>query len=230
MNYGYESLGEPLSLTLAPEDEKDRYCIQLYHQIIENVVLSNKDVLEVGSGRGGGLSYIQRYFKPVRTIGIDYSEKAVELCLRKYQVPFLTFMKGDAESLPFGNDEMDVIFNVESSHCYGNIQAFFHEVYRVLRSGGYFLYADFRDKQSVERWVEGLKDSGLRLIRQRDITSNVLAALEADNQRKMRLIQEFVPKLLMNSFLDFAGMKEGIIYELFKKRDLLYFSFILQKS
>src|SRR3989338_8262927 len=73
MNYGYESLGKPLNLTLAPEDEKDRYCIQLYHQIIENVALSHKEVLEVGSGRGGGSSYIQRYFKPARTIGIDYS-------------------------------------------------------------------------------------------------------------------------------------------------------------
>lgn len=30
-------------------------------------------VLEVGSGRGGGLSYVKRYLQPEIAIGVDYS-------------------------------------------------------------------------------------------------------------------------------------------------------------
>jgi ubiquinone/menaquinone biosynthesis C-methylase UbiE len=230
MNFGYESLPLALGLTLRPEDEPDRYCIQLYHHLVHDLDLSGKEVLEVGSGRGGGASYIQRYFKPKRMIGIDYSQKAVGFCSKRHQEPGLSFHKGDAEAIPLGDDQMDIILNLESSHCYGNAAAFFREVHRVIRPGGYFLYADFRDKTKVDFWVEELKASGLKLIKQTDITKNVLTALDLDNERKIKLIEEFVPKLLQKSFLDFAGIKGAAVYQLFKNGDLVYFSFVLQKS
>ena len=36
--------------------------------------LNGLNVLEVGSGRGGGLNYISRYLNPSSCIGVDYSE------------------------------------------------------------------------------------------------------------------------------------------------------------
>jgi len=55
MNYGYTSLreGEP-TLALQPDDEPNRYSIQLYHHVASAVPLAGLDVLEVGSGRGAG--------------------------------------------------------------------------------------------------------------------------------------------------------------------------------
>ena len=53
MNYGFApSAGAPLPLE--PVDEIDRYCIQLYHHVASAVDLAGREVLEVGSGRGGG--------------------------------------------------------------------------------------------------------------------------------------------------------------------------------
>src|SRR5690349_24611416 len=69
MNYGY--IGN--NLLLAEEDEKDRCCIQLYRQTVGGIDLTGKDVLEVGSGRGGGSSFIKRYLYPARMIGVDLS-------------------------------------------------------------------------------------------------------------------------------------------------------------
>jgi hypothetical protein len=34
------------------------------------------------------------------------------------------------------------VINIESSHSYPNVAAFYAGVYRVLRAGGVFLYAD----------------------------------------------------------------------------------------
>src|SRR5215213_1645074 len=59
MNYGYAP-GDPgaMDLPLEAADEADRLCIQLYEHVTKPAVLSGKDVLEVGSGRGGGMSYV----------------------------------------------------------------------------------------------------------------------------------------------------------------------------
>jgi len=65
MNYGWASLDPEASpLGLQPEDEKDRYCIQLYDQVAGSVDLRRKDILEIGCGRGGGASWIMRYLQP----------------------------------------------------------------------------------------------------------------------------------------------------------------------
>lgn len=229
MNYGYESLENPLAIPLDPRDEPDRYSIQLYHAVICADALDGKDILEIGSGRGGGASYIQRYLKPQKTIGLDYSSKAVAFCRRTHPVPGLEFRQGDAESLPFPAESFDFVVNVESSHCYGNMPSFLGEVRRVLRPGGFFHHADFRDGAKVDIWLDQLKNSGMELLEEHDITANVLAALDADNERKAKLIEETVPKPMVKSFLDFAGMKGSTVYEYFRKREMRYLRFVLRK-
>ena len=59
MNYGFASEG--LNLNLKEEDIFNRYSINLYHHVATQVNLENKKILEIGSGRGGGASYISRY-------------------------------------------------------------------------------------------------------------------------------------------------------------------------
>ncbi|MEE4247851.1 MAG: methyltransferase domain-containing protein [Kangiellaceae bacterium] len=57
---------------------------------------------------------------------------------------------GDAENLSNIRDGIiDILINVESSHCYGNMPAFLREVERVLKPGGYFSFADFRGTDQV---------------------------------------------------------------------------------
>lgn len=36
--------------------------------------LSHKTLLEIGSGRGGGLSYLTRIGRPDRALGVDFSK------------------------------------------------------------------------------------------------------------------------------------------------------------
>jgi ubiquinone/menaquinone biosynthesis C-methylase UbiE len=126
MNYGYASLEQQADrLHLSAEDEPDRYFIQLYHHVASGVDVENVDVLEVGSGRGGGASYVARYLKPKTMLGVDFSEQAVDFSNRQHRAPGLSFARGDAESLPLDDANVDVVINVESSHCYGSMEAFF---------------------------------------------------------------------------------------------------------
>jgi len=61
MNYGYSK--DNYKIEIEETDEKNRYSIQLYHLVATGVDITGKDILEVGCGRGGGLSYINRYSK-----------------------------------------------------------------------------------------------------------------------------------------------------------------------
>ncbi|MFQ5989312.1 MAG: class I SAM-dependent methyltransferase, partial [Candidatus Methylomirabilales bacterium] len=205
------------------------YCIQLYHHVANAVSLKDSKVLEVGSGRGGGSYYITRYLGPKTVVGVDFSEKAVAFCNHNYSLDGLSFVTADAELLPFEDNSFDVVVNIESSHCYGSMDAFLREVKRVLRQDGYFLYADLRGKDKVETLYKQLYRSGMTLTKATNITPNVLEALDLDNERKTAIIRQSMNKLLLNTFQEFAGVKGSAIYEGFRAGDLVYLSFVLQK-
>ena len=228
MNYGFDD--EAGRLKLDPMDERDRACIQLYNLVAGAVPLHGLNVLEVGSGRGGGASFIARYLKPASLTGVDLSEEAVQFCGRTHRIRGLHFETGDAESLPFGSDVFDAVVNIESSHCYPHLSVFFNEVARVLKSGGHFLYADLRARDQVDSWRQTLKGSGLTIKAEADITSGVIRGLDADNDRKRAIIERTVPKILHNPVRDFAALRGSKMYNAFLSGSLAYHRFVLKKS
>ena len=157
---------------------------------------SGKDVLEIGSGRGGGAAFIARSLKPKTLIGLDFSSSATALARARYQRQdgSLTYVQGDAEHLFFDAASFDLVLNVESAHCYGSIARFVSEVHRVLRSSGELLFTDFVSKRNgaQERLQTALTEGELQLVRLEDITPNVIRALELDETRKHDLLDRWV--------------------------------------
>ena len=178
MNYGYVSLdSDHQPPELLPQDEANRYFIQLYHYLAREIEWDGVNALEIGSGRGGGASFMMRYFQPNSLIGLDLTANAIEFCQRYHSIDGLSFMRGDAESLPFADNSFDVVVNVESSHCYAHFDRFLSEVSRVLKPNGHFLYADFRSQAQLESWRNALYRMGLDLLKEENITPNVLRSL-----------------------------------------------------
>ncbi len=230
MNYGYAGLPEAKTVAVPTALEPERWCLQLYHHVASATDLGGARVLEVGSGRGGGAAFLKEALQPASYVGVDYSDKAVALCRERYPaIQGLSFQQGDAEQLPCESASFDAVINVESSHCYPNFPKFLSEVHRVLKAGGYFLYADFRDELELGNWRTQLRASGLEIVREINITPNVLAALDIDDTRKQTLIQKLIPKWLLKSFQDFAGTKGSVVYRNFAHGQMQYYSFVLRK-
>lgn len=231
MNYGYAPLTDSdLALDLTPEDEPERYCINLYHHDVEGVDLEGKEILEVGCGRGGGASYISRYFKPKTYIGLDLSKKAIRFCNRKLQSSNLSFVQGNAEDLPFEDNSFDAIVNVESSRCYPHVDKFLSEVQRVLRPGGHLLFSDMRFTDDLDVLREQFKNSGLKILEEEDVLPNIVKALELDSVRRETLIDEKCPKFLRKSAREFSGTLGSERYRLFKDGEMQYHRFRVQKA
>lgn len=230
MNYGYQSLNGDPALVLSKEDEIDRYCIQLYHQVANQVDLTGKEVLEVGSGRGGGGSYITRYLKPKRYVGMDISGSVIDFCNKKHKVQGLSFVKGVAEKPPFSTESFDAVVNVESARCYADIKGFFSEVHRILRPDGHFLFADMVKKGDIDHVRKNLSETGFKVVSEQNITKNVVKALDLDHERRNGLVSTMIPKFLKGGFLQFAGAKGTERYDSFATGRMEYWVYHLVKN
>jgi ubiquinone/menaquinone biosynthesis C-methylase UbiE len=230
MNYGYSEMEDGESrLQLEAADEPNRYFIQLYEYVTGSLDLHGLNVLEVGCGRGGGCAYLTRSKQPQSMLGVDYSAHAVTLCQKLHVVPALSFRQGDAESLPCADSVFDVVINVESSHCYGAMETFLSEVYRVLKPGGHFLWADMRSVGQLEETRCQFRKSGLELAHETFITANVVRALEKINDFKEAAIRRHAPKFLQRPFQDFAGIKGTRVHEALRNGEVVYLSCVFQK-
>lgn len=231
LNYGYENNSEE-KILLKAEDETDRYSLQLYHHALSRCQPSGKNILEIGCGRGGGASYIARYFAPRTVMAGDISKTAIEFNRLNYQgIKNLNFTVADSQALPFGDESFDIVMNIESSHHYGNFDKFLSEVKRVLRPGGHLLLADYRKR--IDEAIELKKNlicSGMVIMSEEDITRNVVKALDLDNERRKNLVFKLAPRVFWKIAMDFAGVKGSDLYNSLASGHWVYFNVVLQKT
>jgi SAM-dependent methyltransferase len=230
MNYGYrapDGAAEAPAPRLAPADEPDRSCIQLYDVVARGAPVAGRTLLEIGCGRGGGAAYVARALAPARVVPVDLSPGAIALCSARFTAPNLSFQVGDAERLPFPDGSFDVVLNVESSHCYGRFDLFLREVRRVLRPGGHFLYADFRPRADVAAWRGALSAAGFAVAAERDLRPGVVAALDADDGFKRELIGRIVDRPLLGIFREFAGVRGSALNDALRSGAFEYRAFAL---
>jgi ubiquinone/menaquinone biosynthesis C-methylase UbiE len=229
MNYGYapNQHEPPLQTT---DKLLQQYPLQMYHYLAAKINLVGKDVLEVGSGRGGGACYLATAGNPRSYIGLDLAQSAVDLANKIHRKPNLRFIQGSAEELPIESSSMDVVINVESCHCYGSVDKFLHEVKRVLKPNGHLLLVDFRNEvRNMELLQQQIKNSGLKVVLEENISYNVITAIEAENPAKVKRIEELVPKRWQKLFSDFAGVVGSRFYTTLKNGTRVYYRFVLQK-
>lgn len=222
LNYGYSA--EPEN-SLVPRDNPEFYCLRLYEHTVRDVPLEGARVLEVSCGRGGGASFLHRTFGPARYVGVDLSEENIRMAREREDGP--EFVLGRADRLAFGDASFDVVVNIEASHLYDDRKAFFAEAFRVLVPGGHFCYTDgcwANDDCSGE-----LLAAGFELIERREITANVVRALERDSRRKERLFDGLGDAELSREYKDWGGVVGYRAHRRFVERDTLYFSHLLKR-
>jgi SAM-dependent methyltransferase len=235
MNYGYAP----------PEGAEagagiDDFGLALYAAVAAGSDLSGKQVLEVGCGRGGGAAFVFERFGVAAMTGVDLARTAIDRARRRYAKPGLTFLTGDAQSLPFPDETFDAVINVESSHCYPDMAAFLGEVRRVLRPGGQLLLADFRPtdasptdavlRDDVDALRHQLAESGLKILAEEDITPAVLRARSLATPVARAMVEQRVPKPLRLRALRMAGVEGTPIFRSFADGSVTYLRFVLEKA
>jgi SAM-dependent methyltransferase len=211
----------------------ERFQLQLYAELVKLLGGAASGagidrVLEISCGRGGGLRQLALHLPGAKqVIGLDFSMHAIRFCRAHYaSFPHARFVRGHALQLPFADGAFDLVVNVEASHAYGDEAAFLGEVRRVLRPGGWLLYADHRRRRKMLRLEHRLRAVGL-MGPLRDITANVVRACELDSERRRQLIRSGLPwwyrPLGVGRLEQYAGVPGTAAYERLRSRDRIYF-------
>jgi ubiquinone/menaquinone biosynthesis C-methylase UbiE len=137
MNHGYY----PPHSFIKKEDKNFKNQLSLYLSLFDNLKIKNKNILEVGCGRGGGIKKLSKYFNFTEIHACDLNKNNIEYCKVNNKAN-IDFKVSNAENLDYSDNYFDIIINVESSHNYKNYPLFFNEVKRILKPDGIFLYTD----------------------------------------------------------------------------------------
>lgn len=191
--------------------------VNLLLEVVGNCSIENDCILEVGCGRGGNIAGLNQYFNPKLLAGIDICQQNIEFCESTHLFDNSFFCIADAENIPFTSDTFDAVLNIESSHSYPNIKKFYEEVYRVLRKGGKFLYTDVMYIDVFEKCEKYLLDMGFNIIRNQDITSNVLLACEDTARKRINAYSNIEINGDLRQLEEFLGTPNSDIYKEMEK-------------
>jgi len=211
LNYGYvPDFSRQYSSIELPDHFINKNSVRLVLELIGECVLDDQRILDVGCGRGGTVFVIKQFFKPHSIQGLDLSSNAIASCRANHKYDNVRFHEGDAEKLPFSNEEFEIVTNVESSHSYPNVNAFYAEVFRVLAPGGCFLYTDLMPVETIAANLAELKRIGFVMELERDITRNVLLSCDEVATTRVSAFDSGNDQNLMSNFLATPGSQ---VYE-----------------
>jgi ubiquinone/menaquinone biosynthesis C-methylase UbiE len=114
-------------------------------KIVQNYIdkLGPARVLELASGQGFNLIHLAKNNREVQFVGIDITPIHVREAVTKSNgLPNTDFKIGDFQQLPFSSESFDMVFVIESICHATDMKLALHEVYRVLKPGGYFIVID----------------------------------------------------------------------------------------
>ncbi len=136
--------------------------------LLQGLDLTGRDVLDVGCGVGGIDLLLVRVHGARCVVGVDVEDGLVQAAASRAAAAALSdrlcFRTVEPGPLPFADGSFDVVFSKDAILHIADKEAFFREVYRVLRWGGLFVASDWMRSDdnppspAMERYValEGL--------------------------------------------------------------------------
>lgn len=142
------------------------YSNELYDFIAQFGLRRGASILDVGCGSGIASEPFAMNGFPVT--GVDPSQAM--LAAAAARLPNATFVKGEAEALPFPNERFDVVISAQTFHWVERARAL-TEAYRVLRPGG-IIAIWWKHLMSTDA-VKELRDQVLRSLGKDPIDSGL---------------------------------------------------------
>jgi SAM-dependent methyltransferase len=221
MNHGYFPINKTLSNKNVFFKNRASLYLLIYDYLKHETNFKFTSVLEIGCGRGGGVNVLKETILEnfdgfnIEFDAIDVNEKNINFCKSNFDK--INFNVGDAENF-LSDKKIDVIVNVESSHCYNDVYNFFKNVDRSLSNNGLFFYCDVFSELNVianEQALEEIFNVDFVV----DITKNVIQSLAysiglVSSSTKSELIKEAIIKNMETQY-DLYTKENGAVFKFY---------------
>ena len=119
-------------------------------------------ILDLCCGSGDLIQIIKNNNPNVEIIGIDFSINMLEIAKKKN--PNIKFIEGNAQELPFNDNEFDIIVVGFGLRNVLDKNKAIKEIQRVLKKDGQFLHLDFEGKSKISFLYDNLALNMLRFF------------------------------------------------------------------
>lgn len=139
---------------LSPYDQFHGRGLEATEEIASLIKVGTSDhILDVGSGIGGPARYFANRFG-CRVTGIDltpeFCEAARHLTRLLHFEDRVMFEAGDALAMPFADGSFDGAYSMNVSMNIANKGAFYREIHRVLRPGGWLVLSEIAKGEGAD--------------------------------------------------------------------------------
>ena len=198
--------------------------INLYFHLLKIVGLNtdNISLLDVGCGLGYGSHLIKKYFNFKKVCAVDINQDSINYAKNLFKN--VEYDCQNANKLNFEDNSFDIVYNIESNHCYRDDKNFYKEVKRVLKPNGLYLMTDpFIAMKDDLIFEKNIRDVGLYMFEKRNITFHVLNSII--DEIKFFDTRHNLEKKIKDFYKNLYKQKK-IVYENFQN---LYISYIIKK-
>lgn len=102
--------------------------------------LKGKSVLDLGCGFGWHCRFAREQ-QASSVIGVDISEKMLQIARKKTDDPAISYVQMPIEDIEFPNSQFDVVISSLAFHYVKSFEAICKKVYDYLKPGGTFLFS-----------------------------------------------------------------------------------------
>ena len=129
----YNERYAPAQLEFSPKTAYDAAVLALRCKLLQDHS-DGLDVLDLCCGSG---TYIAGLMDRARSVvGLDFSRRLIAAAAEKFKSRRVTFVEGDARSLPFADGSFDTVFSFASLYYVPEVERAISETARVLRPSG----------------------------------------------------------------------------------------------
>ena len=131
-----------------------RVAVNDLHSLFSEPLPPEPVVLDAGCGQGKSFQYLQNTFAPKRLIGLDADPLSLELSREeaRRQGIDIEMIASDCAELNVPDASVDILFCHQTFHHLVQQDRALAEFYRVLKPGGYLLFAESTEAY-IDTWV-----------------------------------------------------------------------------
>ncbi|RTR37734.1 class I SAM-dependent methyltransferase [Shewanella canadensis] len=190
-------------------------------------------VLDIATGRATSAAFLVKQYG-AQVLGLDLGMDNLQTAKQTHRsLTKLNLISGDAMQLPFRDNSLDVVF-CECALCtFDNRDAAMHEIYRVLKPGGFIAISDIFLNQTLpgklettlNRWlcvagalsheasIQKAEQAGFSQLRFEDRSASILASIDSI-KHKVNALQRLPEKALgLTGTLPMDSLKDGNIQD-----------------